>query len=234
MKLRAILIAALLCAAVPAMAQTPNAQPAAPQHTPGTPAQPGQAKAEDQTAPPEKIDPAKDAAIRHLMEVTEVSKMGDNINTAITNQVHNVMGRAIPPDQLSKFMETFSQKLTASAPPSAVTDAMVPVYAKHFSMEDIQSLTKFYETPLGRQVVKVMPEVAQESQQAGAQIDQKAAIAVLRNMSDEYPQLKQMLPPDPSAPSPAPAAGSSPSPEPAPGTPPNSTPAPKLSPPQQH
>jgi hypothetical protein len=214
------------------MAQTPNAQPAAPQHAPATPAQPGQAKADDQTATPEKVDPAKEAAIRHLMEITEVSKMGDNINGAITNQVHNVMGRAIPPEQLPKFMETFAQKFSASAPPSAVTDAIVPVYAKHFSMEDIQSLTKFYETPLGREVVKVMPEVAQESQQAGAQIDQKAAIAVLRNMSDEYPQLKQMLPPDPSAPAPAPSSSSAPAP--APGTPPSSTPAPapKLAPPQ--
>ncbi len=233
MKLRATLIAALLCTAFPAMAQTPNAQPAAPQHAPGTTTESGDAKPADRTTPPEKVDPAKEAAIRHLMEITEVSKMGDNINTAITSQVHNVMGRAIPPDQLSKFMETFSQKFTASAPPSAVTDAIVPVYAKHFSLEDIQALTKFYETPLGREVVKVMPEVAQESQQAGAQIDQKAAIAVLRNMSDEYPQLKQMLPPDPSAPAPAPAAGSSPSPAPEPGTPPSSAPAttPKLSPP---
>jgi uncharacterized protein len=235
MKLRTTLIAALLCTAFPAMAQTPNVQPVAPQHASGTTAQSSEAKPADQTAPPEKIDPAKEAAIRHLMEITEVSKMGDNINTAITSQVHNVMGRAIPPDQLPKFMETFSQKFTANAPPSAVTDAIVPVYAKHFSLEDIQSLTKFYETPLGREVVKVMPEVAQESQQAGAQIDQKAAIAVLRNMSDEYPQLKQMLPPDPSAP--PPAASSSPAPALAPGTPPSSTPAPapKLSPPQpQH
>jgi uncharacterized protein len=228
MKLRITLIATLLCAAFPTMAQTPNA-PAAAQHNPG---QPGDAKPNDQSAPAEKLDPAKEAAIRHLMEITEVNKMGDNISLAITSQVHNAMGRAIPPDQLSKFMDTFSQKFTASAPSSAVTDAMVPVYAKHFSMEDIQALTKFYETPLGRQIVKVMPDVASESQMAGAQIDQKAAMAVLRNMSDEYPQLKQMLPPEPSAAPQAPAAGSSPSPEP--GTAPNSNPGPnpKLSPPQ--
>ena len=232
MKLRATFIAAILCVAGPALAQTtPSAPQAAPQHTPATPAQPGQTKADTQAAPtPEKIDPAKEAAIRHLMDITEVNKEGDNITVAITSQVRNVMGRAIPADQLPKFMDTFTQKFTTSAPSTAVTDAIVPVYAKHFSMEDIQSLTKFYESALGQRVVKTMPEVAQESQTAGAQIDQKAAIATLRSMSDEYPQLKQMLPPDPSAPAAAPSAAPTPNAAPAP-TP---APAPKLAPqPQQ-
>jgi hypothetical protein len=232
MKLRATLIAAILCVAGPALAQTtPSTPQAPPPHMPATAAPPGQTKAEAQTAPaPEKVDPAKDAAIRHLMEITEVSKEGENITVAITTQVRNVMGRAIPAEQLPKFMDTFTQKFTTSAPSAAVTDAIVPVYAKHFSMEDIQSLTKFYESPLGQRVVKTMPEVAQESQTAGAQIDQKAAIATLRSMSDEYPQLKQMLPPDPSAPQPAPNAAPTPNAAPAP-TP---APAPKAAPqPQQ-
>jgi uncharacterized protein len=224
MKLGATLIVALLCTAGPALAQT-SAPSTPPPHTPATPAtpvQPGQTSPGAQAAPaPEKIDPTKEAAIRHLMEITQVSKEGDNITIAITNQVRNVMGRAIPADQLPKFMDTFSQKFTAGAPSSAVTDAIVPVYAKHFSMEDIQELTKFYETPLGQRLVKAMPDVAQESQMAGAKIDQKVAIDTLRSMSDEYPQLKQMLPPEPGA-APAPAPNAAPAP----------APAPKLAPPQ--
>jgi uncharacterized protein len=229
MKLRATLLAALLCTAGPALAQTsPPSAPQAPQHTPGTPAQPGHASAEAQSeAPAEKIDPAKEAAIRHLIELTEVSKLGENISNAMVVRVREVMGRAIPADQLSKFMDEFTPKYTASAPASAVTDAIVPIYAKHFSMEDIQALTKFYETPLGQRVVKSMPDVAEQSQSVGARIDQKAAIATLRSMSDEYPQLKQMLPPE--SPAAAPAPNSSPAPAPVPAPTPN---APKLSPPQ--
>jgi hypothetical protein len=223
MKLRKALIIALLCTATPAMAQV----------TPGTPAPAAAQHAPTQTAPDkpaEKLDPAKDAAIRHLMEITETSKMGDNINAGITRQVHDVMARgAIPQDQLPKFMETFSQKFNASAPSSAVTDAMVPVYAKNFSMEDIQGLVKFYESPLGMRVVKTMPQVNQELQQAGIQIDQKAAMSTLRGMSDEYPQLKQMLP-DPSAP----AGGATPSSvTPPPGTTPSGNPPSTISPPKE-
>jgi uncharacterized protein len=210
MKLQAALIAALLFTAGSATAQTQPGTPASPpQHTPGQPAAKPATPAPDK--PAEKLDPAKEAAIRHLMDITETSKMGENINAAITRQVHDVMGRAIPPDQLPKFMDTFSQKFAVSAPPSAVTDAMVPIYAKNFTMEDIQGLTKFYESPLGQRVVKLMPEVSAQTQAAGVQLDQPAAIATLRSMSEEYPQLKQMLPPDPSAPQSAapPAAGAS-------------------------
>src|SRR5580658_10684267 len=197
MKLRTAVLAALLCAAGPALAQTPaaSAPPTlAPHAIPGqaAPAKP----AAQAPAAPEKIDPAKDAAIRHLMDITESSKMGENIANYITGQVHNGAGRAIPADQLPKFMDTFSQKFNAGVPSTAVNDAIVASYAKHFSMDDIQLLTKFYESPVGQRIVKEMPDVDQQMRVAGQQIESTAAIAALRSMTDEYPQLKQMLPQD--------------------------------------
>ena len=177
------------------------------QHQPGTPSSDSPAAQEAPTSAGAKIDPAKEAAIRRLMDITQTSKLGDNIADAITTQVRAVMGRTIQqPDRLQKFMDTFNQKFTASAPPSAVTDAAVPIYAQAFSMEDIDGLIKFYESPLGQRVVKVLPQVAQETERAGLQLDQKAAMNVLRGMSDEYPELKPMLPQEPGAgPAPAPA-----------------------------
>ncbi len=96
------------------------------------------------------------------------------------------------PDQLQKFMDIFSQKFTAAAPPSAVADAEIPVYARYFSMEDIQGLVKFYESPLGQRVVKNLPDVVQRTQQAGVQLDQKAALCrwCCAALSIEYPELK--------------------------------------------
>jgi uncharacterized protein len=229
MKLGIALIAAALLTASPLLAQAPPG--AAQQKPPST--QPGQPAANpDATAPatpPAKLDPAKDAAIRHLLDITGESKEGQNISSGMTDQVHKVLGRAIPPDQLPKFMDTFTTKFNAGAPPNAVTDAMVAIYARHFSMEDIQGITKFYESPVGQLMVKEMPDVSKESQNAGLQMDQKVAMQVLWGMEDEYPQLKQMLPPDPSKPAPAPAPGVAPAPGPSaapPATPPPS-PAPK-------
>jgi hypothetical protein len=235
MKLRNALIAAIFFVGGPAMAQTQPSTAAtpAPQHIPGQPgAKPATPAPADK--PVEKLDPAKEAAIRHLMDITETSKMGDNLNIALIRQVREFMTRALPPDQLSKFMDTFSQKYTPKASPAAVTDAMVPIYARNFSMEEIQSLTKFYESPLGQHVVKVMPQVVGESQAAGAQIDQPIAMTILRSMEPDYPQLKQMLPPDPAAAPASDAPASSGTPATTPQAPPKlapSTPAPSTTPP---
>ena len=230
MKLGTALIAAVLLTASPLLAQAP---PGAAQQKPA-PAQPGQPAATP-PAPSEKLDPAKDAAIRHLLEITGVSKEGEDIAAGWTDRVHTGMGRVVAADQLPKFMETFTAKFSASAPPAAITDAMVAIYARHFSIEDIQGVTKFYESPLGQLMVKEMPDVSREAQTAGMQMDQKVVIEVLRGMSDEYPQIKPLLPPDPSKPAPAPSAAPAPAPgsSATPPTAPAPSPAPTPKPPQQ-
>jgi uncharacterized protein len=226
-----------LVAARPALAQSANegAAQKEPAHQAGVAAKPAQTTAADPStsptapAPAAKLDPAKDAAIRHLMDITDTSKMGVNIQAYITQQVQDAVGRAMAPDKAQKFMETFSLKFDASSPPSAVTDAMVTIYAKNFSMEDIQGLIQFYETPLGKRVVQTMPQVSQQSQQAGVEMDQKAALSVLRGMSTDYPEIKPMLPQEdgkPAESAPAPSAPPAPKPAPAPRTPA----APKLAP----
>jgi uncharacterized protein len=207
MKIRNALIAAAFCIAVPAGAQTPipSTQQKPVQHQPGTPApnKPDQAEKPEPgaTATP-KPDPAKEAAIRHLMDLTQTSKLGDNIQSYITNQVRTGLARALKPDALPKFMDEFNQKFVAAAPVSSVTDAMVPIYASAFSTEDIQGLIQFYESPLGQRVVKNLPTVDQQSQAAGVRIEQTAALTVLRGMSEEYPELKQILPPETGQPAP--------------------------------
>ncbi|MBZ5693898.1 MAG: DUF2059 domain-containing protein [Acidobacteriia bacterium] len=241
MKMRAALIAAALFAAIPALGQTPaqgtQQKPPAPRQ-PGVPATPAQPAAKPATQPgtkaptpppsadDNKIDPAKDAAIRRLMDVTQTSKLGENINAYIASQVRSVMSRAIQPDSLSKFMDSFNQKFAASAPSSAVTDAAVPIYARAFSMEDIQGLTHFYESPLGQKVIKTLPQVSQETQQVGVEIEQKAAMDVLQSMSSDYPELKKMLQPQAAAPPQTPAPQSAPAPSSAPAAPAAPAPAP--------
>ncbi|MGD0964412.1 MAG: DUF2059 domain-containing protein [Candidatus Acidiferrales bacterium] len=231
------ILAAAVCLAGPALAETPAAgtPQAAPQHQPGTlPASRLTSPAgtsPDQPPTLEKPDPAKEAAIRHLMDITQTSKLGDSITSAITAQVRQVMGRSIQnPQELQKFMDSFTQKFNAEAPSSAVTDAEIPVYSHYFSMEDIQALIKFYESPLGQHVVKTLPQVAQQTQQAGVQMDQKAALDVLRSMSTDYPELKQLLPPEPGAPTPGagPGAGASSAPSPAAPVVPPAPPAPPV------
>lgn len=213
MKLRVALIVVMILAAVAPRAQTQtpvgSAQPKPPaQHQPATPAQPAQ-----QSAAAQKVDPAQDAAIRHLLDITDQSTIADHISGAISMQVRSIMGHTLPEERLQKFMLDFDLNLHKKVVSSEVIDAVVPVYAHHLSLEDIQGLIRFYESPLGQRVVKVMPEVIQESQNAGGKIVQDAALTGLRGMTDEYPELKPMLPSESNPPG---AQGPAPSPTPAP------------------
>jgi uncharacterized protein len=215
---------AAICLTGPVLAQTPaegpGSSPKPAQHQPGVTA-PEASRSQDAKSPAsEKADPAKDAAIRHLMDITQTSKLGDNIATYLKGQVHDGVGHAIGPEKVDAFMGTFNQRFAATAPEARVTDAMVPIYAKAFSMEDIQGLIQFYESPLGQRVVKALPEVVQQSQATGVQIEQTSALKVLRDMTEEYPELKQVLPPEsgqtePGTPRPPEAA-----PKPSPSAPP--------------
>ncbi len=213
MKFRTALIVAVMFIAGPALAQTPAAKtPPKPavHHQPGTPAQPAHAAAKKPATPADpaddKVDPEKQAAIVHLMELTQESKLGDGVSEFVTNQVRSAMSHTIQADRLPKFMDSFGQKFTASHVPSSVSDAMVHIYARNFSTEEIRGIIKFYESPVGQKAMKSLPEVDRDSQQAGIEIGRNAAIGILNGMTDEYPELKAMLRP----PAPAPGPGAKP------------------------
>jgi uncharacterized protein len=149
----------------------------------------------------EKVDPEKEKAIRHLMDLTGATKMGPNMSEMISRQVQSTMSHNLPADRLQKFMDDFNQKLSARVPSTEVADAQVPIYAQHFTMDDLQGMIHFYESTVGQRMVKVLPQVLQETQNTGADIERSAALATLKDMSGEYPELKTMLPPDEQRPS---------------------------------
>jgi uncharacterized protein len=212
MKLLFAMIAAAAFTAGPAWAQTPA--PAGPpvHYQPGVTAPEQQTQsspkpaATPQEPAPQKVDPAKEKAIRHLMDITGTAKLGNNMTEVVALQVKNAMGHKLPADRLEKFMTDFNQKLSARAPSNEVADAQVPIYAQHFSMEELQGMIQFYESPVGQQMVKTLPEVLQESQKTGAEIERTAALDTLKDMSNDYPELKSMLPSDEQKPSLGPGA----------------------------
>jgi uncharacterized protein len=201
MKFRPALIIAALLVAGPALAQTP-AQPQPVQHQPGVPAasstpplqKPQTAPVTPQQPAEQKVDPQKEKAIRHLMELNGSSKLADNMTEAVSLQVKNAMSRNLPAERLQKFMDDFNQKLTARSPANEVASAEVSTYSQHFTMEDLQGMIQFYESPVGQRMAKALPQVMQESQKNAADIERNAALATLKDMTDDYPELKTMLP----------------------------------------
>ncbi len=216
MKLKSAIALVALLAVTPLMAQAPaagrNANP--PVQTPAAGAPPASA-----AAPAAPVDPAKAAVIRQLMQVTGAGKLGEEYVDLITQRVRQVVANVIQqPDRLQQFMDAFSKNFATRVTAAQVNDAQIPIYANHLSIEDIQALLNFYQTPAGQRIIKALPLIVEESQNAGANMVQPAAMDALRQMAAQYPEVNQIL--DQQAPAvPTPAPGRAPAPAPGSQTP---------------
>jgi hypothetical protein len=208
MSMKSFFAVAGILIAMPLMAQVPaTARPSTGAATAQTPAASTQTPA---SAAP--VDPAKAAAVRQLMEVTGSGKLGEELVDSVTTRVRQVVANAIPQsDRLQQFMDSFGKNLATRITAAQINSAVMPIYAQHLSLEDIQALVAFYQTPAGQHVIKALPMIIQESQTAGINMVQPAAMDTLRQMAGQYPEVNQILPQqgvNPSAPAPQ---GSNPS-----------------------
>jgi hypothetical protein len=48
-----------------------------------------------------------------------------------------------------------------------LVEVLTPVYRKHLTLEDLQALIAFYESPVGKKYAQVGPSILNESMEAG-------------------------------------------------------------------
>lgn len=95
------------------------------------------------------------ADIKRLMEITEVRKMGvqimNHIRLTLTKR-----GSKVPWDT---FMAEFDM--------NEFIEMVIPIYERHFTHDEIEQLIAFYESPIGKKLIKVQPQITIESMTAG-------------------------------------------------------------------
>jgi hypothetical protein len=123
------------------------------------------------------VAPEKEEAIRKLLRVTGAVQLGTQVSSAMVAQMKPAF-RGVP-ERLWKELE---QELGDT---SEFTDLMIPVYARHYSLEDLEALIAFYESPLGRRVVSATPAIAQESMALGQRWGQLQAQKVIERLRAE-------------------------------------------------
>jgi uncharacterized protein len=142
--------------------------------------------------PAAKIDPTKEAEIRQLMEVTGVNVLGDQLMTAGIAQFRANVLEARPDDPRAKqFADSFAVRFQKHFDPHSVMETVIPIYDKHLSSEDLHALLDYYKSPFGQRMLKVLPEVARDSQLAGLSLGQKAADEAMEDLKGEYPEFVQ-------------------------------------------
>jgi len=118
----------------------------------------------------------KEQAIRKLMEMTGAGDLG----TQVTEQLLAQIRLSFP-----QVPEPVWGELVESLNPAQLTELAIPIYDRHFSMEELQALIDFYATPVGQRVVRKMPIVAEESVAIGQQWGQTKAYEILQRLAEQ-------------------------------------------------
>ena len=62
-----------------------------------------------------------------------------------------------------------------------------PVYKKYLTLSDIEEITRFYQTPVGKKYINSIPAITQESvkigQQLGVEIERKINKKIIKTMN---------------------------------------------------
>jgi len=73
-------------------------------------------------------------------------------------------------ESTGRYMQDVTTKILSV---DEVLDVMVPIYQRHFTHSDVQSIIEFYMSPTGHKVLKEMPAMMTESMQAANPIIKK-------------------------------------------------------------
>ncbi|HET8826033.1 MAG TPA: DUF2059 domain-containing protein [Terriglobales bacterium] len=141
-----------------------------------------------------KIDPAKEADIRRLLEVTGAAGLATQMMDQMEHGIRPLMTNSLPPGEYrEKLVELFFEKFKSKIDSNQLTALIIPIYDKHYTQAEIKSLIQFYESPLGRKVATSMPQVLAESQAAGGQWGQQIGRDSMIEVLQEHPDLRQAL-----------------------------------------
>jgi hypothetical protein len=119
----------------------------------------------------ENLTPEKRENIKRLLEVTGAMKVGQLMSEAVVKQMTESIKKVRPEISSSTFdivadevNKTISEGMVAKG---GFIDLVVPVYHKYLSNDEIKGLLSFYQTPLGKKAVTVLPAMTREAMVIG-------------------------------------------------------------------
>jgi hypothetical protein len=156
---------------------------------------PAAAQSSDPAAKPAgAIDPPKEAAIRKLFEIQGTKDTMAKVVASMSATVRPLLESSLPPGEYrAQLIDLFFQRFQSKMKADELLELAIPIYDKYFSLEDIEGLTKFYQTPLGKKLISVLPQVLLETQEAGRKYGEAAGRQAMIEVLDEHPDLKKWL-----------------------------------------
>jgi len=105
-------------------------------------------------------EPNEEALALELMALSGGAGVAEQTVALLAQQ----MRPAYPLVPEETWVEVFS-----AIDPDEVRGLMAQVYTRHFTREELEELIAFYQSPIGKRLVELLPIVMQDSMMAGAQ-----------------------------------------------------------------
>lgn len=122
------------------------------------------------------ISAEKKALIDTLLEQSGQSAiaMGKQFSDLFMVQMTDMLKKAKPDIDPRAFV-ILGEEVTAVINEKIVADGvlnnmMYPIYSRHFNEAELREMIAFNDTVLGRKIIRVLPEISQESLRAGQQM----------------------------------------------------------------
>jgi TonB family protein len=139
---------------------------------------------------PPLIDPQLKAGIVKLLNITHAVVLGQQTANDFSLDFRPVILATLPATpHRDQIADAYIAKLVALLAGQEVFDRLTSIYAEHFSLEDVNAMIQFYQTPAGQKALSVMPKVMEESREAGNDVARENLPRILAELCKEYPEL---------------------------------------------
>jgi uncharacterized protein len=139
------------------------------------------------TAARADVDPAGLTKARELMEASGVEESFRQLFPIIVRQLGDLLQKANPDrgDEVNEIMET---KMTPKVLDRSgeLIELVAHVYAEHFTVDELDQLVEFYESPIGRKLVGEQTEVMKESMAIGRRWGTAVGEEVMQELAPEF------------------------------------------------
>ncbi|MFN6464830.1 MAG: DUF2059 domain-containing protein [Nostoc sp. DedVER02] len=114
--------------------------------------------------------------INKLLEITGAKNISRQIITQLL-----ISFKSEYPEVPQKFWDSFAAELKIDD----MVNEFIPVYNKYFTNEEIKQIIAFYQTPVGKKTITVIPQISQESYDIGKKYGIAAAERALKKLEAE-------------------------------------------------
>lgn len=129
-----------------------------------------------------------------MFDVMGTSKMMEQVLAGMSGNIKPMLMSSLPAgDYREKLADLFFERFQSKLRVEQLLDLTAPIYAKYFSKEEIEGLTRFYQTPLGQKALSVLPQTIVEMQTESMKLGERLGREAMTEVLDEHPDLKKAL-----------------------------------------